>query len=89
MFDVHDHDHRAAPGVPDYGIGRLINPRRRRQAAAAAPPATDGPGSGPLPSPDPDAWLQDVPSTSVEFYEQVGRGDIVPPHVSAQLGIAC
>ncbi|KAG2486738.1 hypothetical protein HYH03_014664 [Edaphochlamys debaryana] len=91
-------------GVPDFGIGRLINPRRRRAVAAAAAAAAaralapgghasapPHPPTGPaLPHPgpsaapgagagadvavdaeaDPDAWLHDVPSSSVEFYEQ-------------------
>ncbi|GIL48469.1 hypothetical protein Vafri_4983 [Volvox africanus] len=64
-------------GVPDFGVGRLINPRRRRAAAmaaaAAAMAAGNGVGSGdaPVPSPGSEPWLDDVPASSVEFYEQV------------------
>ncbi|GFR45227.1 hypothetical protein Agub_g6624 [Astrephomene gubernaculifera] len=94
-------------GPPDYGIGRLVNPRRRKAAAAAFARAqlaaaaaavaaqANGSGSGSaatppqpqphadasavppppppppsLPAPDPDAWIHDVPSSSVEFYQQ-------------------
>lgn len=67
-------------GPPDLGVGRLYNPRKRRQryaqvpgeasaAAAAAGLADMSLAAGS------QEWLDDVPSTSVEFYEQVRKAE--------------